>query len=252
MNQDGVDDLGLWTPDRSGQPPAEAADWYFLISNNGASLFTRVVPDDDRGLPTIEFTPQPFAADIFAQFGDEFALPVVGNFDPPVGPLSSGTVVLTNPINALDVDDDQAVTLRDVVQIINVLADPQQLQRVLREGGMYPDVSQDRNVTLQDAVIVINHIVAGPPRPALSQTVPAPPQPGPTDAANTSAGNSDVLLVTGAATGSANLDAALTSPGFQPHNETYARNAARRFADSLDSLADAVDAFAEDVWRQWA
>ena len=27
--------------------------------------------------------PVPFGPDIYAQFGDEFALPVVGNFDPP-------------------------------------------------------------------------------------------------------------------------------------------------------------------------
>ena len=31
----------------------------------------------------VEFNPYPFGRDIFAQFGDIHAAPVVGNFDPP-------------------------------------------------------------------------------------------------------------------------------------------------------------------------
>jgi len=36
------------------------------------------------GANTIEFTPVPFGADVSAMFGNSFALPVVGNFDPPL------------------------------------------------------------------------------------------------------------------------------------------------------------------------
>ncbi len=42
MNADGFDDIGLWVPDREGQPAREAAEWYFLLStdtdNDGAEL----------------------------------------------------------------------------------------------------------------------------------------------------------------------------------------------------------------------
>ncbi len=84
MDGDGYDDLGLWVPDRSGVPPLETGDWYWLISH-GKPLHQRIVTDHDTGNNTIEFTPFPFGWDIFAQFGDEHALPIAGNFDPPVG-----------------------------------------------------------------------------------------------------------------------------------------------------------------------
>ncbi len=247
MNQDGVDDLGLWTPDRSGQSPTETADWYFLVSNNGESLFSRVVSDDDRGLPTIEFTPQPFASDIYAQFGDEFALPVVGNFDPPVGQVSNHEVVLTNPVNALDVDNDQAVTLRDVLQIINLLADANAMQTVMRDGGMYPDVSADDAVTLQDAVMVINYVALhlyAPPQAPLSQTVMAP------DLAATAddlAAHPDAAMT--AASSVVRSDGFPSMPLFRPRDDAEeSLKAVRRDGVALDHI---LDAFAEEVLRQW-
>ena len=248
MNQDGVDDLGLWTPDRSGQPPAETADWYFLISQQGQSLFSRIVPDDDRGLPTIEFTPEPFASDIYAQFGDEFALPLVGNFDPPVGAVSNTEVMLTNPANALDVNNDEAITLRDVVQIVNLLADPSAMDHVMHEGGMYPDVSADGAVTLHDAAMVINHLVlhlSSPPQAALSQSVVVPePVAHPTDATAGTDGSS----VASAPTSAIGLHAwgAVRSGGDADDAESLL--AVHRHREPLEQI---LDALADDVSRQW-
>jgi len=81
MNQDGIDDIGLWVPDRAGVLPEEVGEWYFLISDAyqvdsymGGSVAALDHP----------FTPVPFGNDLYAKFGDEFALPVVGNFDPPI------------------------------------------------------------------------------------------------------------------------------------------------------------------------
>ena len=84
MDGDGIDDIGLWVPDRSGATPREIAEWYFLVSD-GRSILDRFGADPlDPGTNVIDFTPVPFGRDVFAQFGDEFGVPVVGNFDPPV------------------------------------------------------------------------------------------------------------------------------------------------------------------------
>ncbi len=80
---DGFDDFGLWLPDRPGALPREAGEWNFLISN-GASVLDRIVVDPITGDDMIAYTPVPFGPDMFAQFGDDYALPIVGNFDPPV------------------------------------------------------------------------------------------------------------------------------------------------------------------------
>ncbi len=80
----------------------------------------------------------------------------------------------TNPLNNLDVDATEGVTLRDVVQIINEI----RLHTVSSSTGQLPpltsppsvptfyDVNQDGNVVLSDAVAVINFI-------ALNQTAAA-------------------------------------------------------------------------------
>jgi hypothetical protein len=98
MDQDGIDDIGLWFPGAQGQPPAEAADWYFLISNDRAGT-NRVI----GSVNTLNhaFQPVPFGADIFAQFGDEVALPLVGNFDPPVAADSTVDAWVANTNDAI-------------------------------------------------------------------------------------------------------------------------------------------------------
>ncbi len=87
---DRIDDIGLWVPDRGGATDDELGEWLILISD-GRSIVDRIVPDPDYppGTFKVAFTPLPLGRDIFAQFGDEFAVPLVGNFDPPIGPASA-------------------------------------------------------------------------------------------------------------------------------------------------------------------
>ncbi len=84
MDQDGIDDIGLWVPGDGASVPRETAGWRFLVSNDFSA----------PGVPAVHtpftiarlnhpFSPAPFGHDIFAEFGDELALPIVGNFDPP-------------------------------------------------------------------------------------------------------------------------------------------------------------------------
>ena len=51
------------------------------------------------------FSPIPFGNDIYAEFGDELALPLIGNFDPPVTP----TVIAPNTGIAGDYDNSGGV-----------------------------------------------------------------------------------------------------------------------------------------------
>ena len=99
IDSDGIDDIGLWVPDRSGILPAEAAEWYILVSG-GAPLTNRIT----GAPPVINFTPVPFGNDRFAQFGDEFAIPLLGNFDPPAPGSSPATNAPANSSPATDAD----------------------------------------------------------------------------------------------------------------------------------------------------
>jgi hypothetical protein len=93
MNADGIDDIGLWVPRNSIQDPQARSEWYFLVSDPGA-------PGAAAG-PLSQFyesfSPPPFAGgnDIYANFGDQLAMPIVGNFDPPVASTSADSG--TNP-----------------------------------------------------------------------------------------------------------------------------------------------------------
>ncbi|MEZ6072753.1 MAG: Ig-like domain-containing protein [Pirellulales bacterium] len=105
MDGDGIDDIGLWAPEQASQTPGEASEWYFLLSND---FGLRRYQDDDRveaagfviGLERVTgtvntlnhpFSPAPLGNDLFAQFGDIQAIPIVGNFDPPVATGSTNT-----------------------------------------------------------------------------------------------------------------------------------------------------------------
>jgi len=87
MDQDGVTDIGLFVPAGLGGASNEAAHWYFLVSAN-------------RGTPgsvghfNHEFAPSPLGTDLFFNFGNNFAIPIVGNFDPPVAKTTSSAAVL--------------------------------------------------------------------------------------------------------------------------------------------------------------
>ena len=103
MDRDGIDDLGLWVPDRAGVNPEEDGEWYFLISAG-----TSVKTPDRRRRRDGGFKPVPVRQRPVRSFGDEFAVPVVGNFDPPTVPTGGILVELghTNPDNAADVNGD--------------------------------------------------------------------------------------------------------------------------------------------------
>ncbi len=123
LDQDGYDDLGLWVPDRSGVTPEEGAEWYMLVSD-GASLFDRIVPNVDLGVTEIQFTPVPFGPDLFMQFGEDYAMPLLGNFDPPVT-SSSGEESTVFQVAGTDGDDvftfiagSDTITLNGVEQTI--------------------------------------------------------------------------------------------------------------------------------------
>ncbi len=78
MDQDGIDDIGLWVPRNTTQPLRQTAEWYFLLSG-----FAHVGQGSVAAIAH-PFEPVPFGNDLYAEFGDELALPIVGNFDPPV------------------------------------------------------------------------------------------------------------------------------------------------------------------------
>ena len=79
FNLDGIDDVGLKVPSQEGDTPADVSEWYFLISEQNA------VSPGTVGALDHPFSPAPLGDDLFAQFGSNMGLALVGNFDPPVG-----------------------------------------------------------------------------------------------------------------------------------------------------------------------
>lgn len=181
MNRDGIDDIGLWTPDRATQVDGQAGEWYWLISGIvtndtpspgglppfpatlGPTIPQRVVADPiTAGRNIVAFTPTPFGNDLYMQFGDEFSLPIVGNFDPPVGQATS--TGLTNRNNPLDVNNDGLITAIDALQIINQLN--QGNTPTVPLGGFtrapFLDVDGSAQVTAIDALQIINWLNLNP------------------------------------------------------------------------------------------
>jgi hypothetical protein len=102
MDQDGIDDIGLWVPRTSASLPQGVAEWYFLISNDPTGNL-RVTGNINR--LNHAFTPAPFGFDVFAEFGDERSLPIVGNFDPPVSASANQTITLAGDYDGSGVVD---------------------------------------------------------------------------------------------------------------------------------------------------
>ncbi len=82
MNGDGVDDIGLWVPRDSAATTPRVTEWYFLVSTPGLAA-----PGSIAAL-NHPFSPPPFGNDLYFEFGDDRALPIVGNFDPPVAAVT--------------------------------------------------------------------------------------------------------------------------------------------------------------------
>ena len=101
----------------------------------------------------------PFGPDLYARFGDEFARPVVGNFDPPTLGVSGRPQIFTNPEDPLDVNDDGHVSSIDALVILNDLTlNGSRLLETKTEDMFYYDVNQDGFTSSIDALFVINFL----------------------------------------------------------------------------------------------
>ncbi len=148
---DGIDDVGLWAPDINAQTPNSTSEWYILISG-GESILNRVETTQSMGMEmrVVDFTPQPFGDDLFAHFGNDYALPIAGNFDPPVGfqTLSAAPAAPRhNLADPLDVNNDGVVSPLDALLVINSIGN---------EPQMYADTNGDGEISPVDALQVIN------------------------------------------------------------------------------------------------
>ena len=162
MDQDGFDDLGLWVPDRGGITPRESGEWYWLISG-GSSVLDRVASATDpvRGASQeIAFRPTPFGDDLFAQFGDQFGLPIVGNFDPPTLRAAAPVRSHTNPWDPLDVTNDGAVSPRDVLSAIRYINEHGGMaaEQLPSHLDLYLDTNADGYFSPADILGVISHL----------------------------------------------------------------------------------------------
>lgn len=158
---DGITDLGLWVPDRAGVAPSESAEWYLLLSGGtvvgraGVAGVGQTILDRLNSPSGVVFTPTPFGHDKFAQFGDEFGLPIPGNFDPPITTAVSGG--FTNTQLNLDVNNDGSVSAFDALLVINRLnTGSTVLTSTLFTHAPFVDVNADGSCTAMDALIVIN------------------------------------------------------------------------------------------------
>ncbi|QDU29976.1 hypothetical protein ETAA8_50940 [Anatilimnocola aggregata] len=191
MNMDGFDDLGLWTPDRATQVEGIGGEWYWLMSGEvvndtpnpsgnsanpgdllGPSIPDRVVIDPISPFPgvqrTVKFTPVPFGNDLYMQFGDEFSLPIVGNFDPPA--TLSSVLPGTNRNDPLDVNNDGRISAFDAIEVINRLNRSNGSVSVPTKGFIrapFLDVDQNLRVSAFDALQVINYLNANPIMPSV-------------------------------------------------------------------------------------
>jgi Ca2+-binding RTX toxin-like protein len=181
LNLDGVDDIGIWVKGRQGVLPKEQGEFFFWVSDVAQNAAGAFLPNANpvnnfaaavnfpAGAPangTATFSPAPLGNDLFMQWGDEFALPIFGNFDPPTAGVSTELLgSLTNETNAYDVNNDGFVTSLDALIIINDLnkgiteAEAGSSVRLrATSGGNFIDVNGDRFLTPVDALQVINEM----------------------------------------------------------------------------------------------
>jgi hypothetical protein len=156
MNLDGIDDLGLFVPNRQGDPTPGISEWYILVSDQTGQGF---VPHQIFN----QYSPAPLGNDLFAQLGDQFALPIFGNFDPPASPAAAKVDLWnTNARNPLDVNNDGTVAPSDAVVVLSQLNAGG--QPIRPTGGVspaqYTDVNGDGLVNPSDAVMLISYLNA--------------------------------------------------------------------------------------------
>ncbi|MCA9121452.1 MAG: hypothetical protein KDB11_14780 [Planctomycetales bacterium] len=158
LDQDGIDDIGLWSPDQSGITPNEGAEWFFLVSNdpNGINRAAGTVNTLDH-----PFKPVPFGEDLYMQLGTAYSIPIVGNFDPPA---TAGVVDLTEDevtdiLHRLDVNQDGNVSAIDALIIINNLNE-NGTQSTFTGIERLMDVDGDGAIAPKDVLTIINYLNA--------------------------------------------------------------------------------------------
>ncbi len=155
LNLDGIDDIGLWVKDRQGTLPRDAAEYFFWVSDRFAANPANVFD---------AYSPDPLGNDLFAQFGDELALPIFGNFDPPLDNSAQEENILQRLPNPLDINGDGLVTPIDALLAINVLntypsiPTNSPVRAYYTIGQIKADTNGDRTVSAIDALLVINEL----------------------------------------------------------------------------------------------
>ena len=81
MNKDGVTDIGLYVPDGAGPTGTESSEWYWLVSASGTPTPGKVTA---LAKAASAYSDTPLGTDLYYQFGNTYAMPIVGNFDPPI------------------------------------------------------------------------------------------------------------------------------------------------------------------------
>jgi len=157
---DGIDDLGLWVPRHAGATPGSVGEWYVLISRE-RPITDRVRPNPQGGGQIVDFVPFPFGADVFGEFGSDFSMPVVGNFDPhdiqvPLGGFSWANIDWGDH---RDVNGDGFVSAIDALNVINAV-NLHGIVEIVHDGTMdpYVDVNGDGILSASDVLEVIAHL----------------------------------------------------------------------------------------------
>jgi hypothetical protein len=165
MDGDGLDDLGLWTPDRSASQTQ--AEWRFITSGGHPLVSTTLAPDspghrihsDGSSGLTFTFLPSPAGQDQYFEYGSTVGLPVVGNFTRPTVPLPGIEVGrYRNEALPRDVNGDRGVNALDAALVITNLnaAGVRTLTSTMRSvNGPFLDVSGDQAISPLDALLII-------------------------------------------------------------------------------------------------
>ncbi len=263
---DGIDDIGLWVPDRSGATPEEQAEWYILVSD-GLSIVKRLSGNLNPGVggKVVDFVPEPFGKDIYARLGDEFALPVVGNFDPPVAGGAAPQYEYysyTNPENNLDVDGSGFVSALDallLIEIVNANGSGYVLETFRSEansGAPFYDVSANFVVSALDVLMVVNGLNAqtgmgGEGEAAIDQAgvSEAAAMAVPIDVASTTVTTADPIDAAQVTSGSGESGSVAEVINYQsPASEAVEIE----FQSFDDEMEETLDDLAEDIASVWS
>jgi hypothetical protein len=95
IDGDGITDLGLYVPGQTTNVPYGQAAWYWLVSNDAKDA-GGVNPAGAFASLNHPFNPTPLGHDLFYQFGNQFAVPLVGIWDPPSSTADTTTTPPTN------------------------------------------------------------------------------------------------------------------------------------------------------------